>query len=86
MLLGKTHRNNKFCSMEKLYYLREGDFLPEPIESICDSWHRCRTNMIIFLSKNNNLFTSKEEAMRASCAIRSVLSAITAHQGQQAPL
>ena len=72
--------------MENLYYLREGDFLPEPIESICDSWHRSRTNMIIFLSKNNNLFTSKEEAMKASRIIRSVLSAMTAHQGQQEPL
>ena len=66
--------------MEDLYYLREGDFLPEPIESICKSWHRCLDNMIEFLSENNNLFTSKEEANEASRAIRSVLSAIAAHQ------
>ena len=69
--------------MEELYYLREGDFLPEPIESICKSWHRCRANMIEFLSECNNLFASKEEANEASRAIRSVLSAIAAHQGRQ---
>ena len=45
--------------MENLYYLRDGDFLPEPIESICNSWHRCRKNMIEFLSESNNLFASK---------------------------
>lgn len=72
--------------MEELYYLREGDFLPEPIESICKSWHRCRANMIEFLSENNNLFYSKEEAMAASRAVRSLLFAIAAHQGRQAPL
>ena len=72
--------------MEELYYLRDGDFLPEPIESICKSWHRCRANMIEFLSESNNLFASKEEANQASRAIRSVLSAIAAHQGRQAPL
>lgn len=72
--------------MEELYYLREGDFLPEPIESICKNWHRCRANMIEFLSESNNLFASKEEADEASRAIRSVLSAIAAHQGRKAPL
>lgn len=72
--------------MENLYYLCDGDFFPEPIESICKSWHRCRANMIEFLSESNNLFASKEEANEASRAIRSVLSAIAAHQGQQAPL
>ena len=60
--------------MEELYYLREGDFLPELIESICKSWHRCRANMIEFLSESNNLFASKEEAMEASRAVRSLLS------------
>lgn len=72
--------------MEELYYLRDGDFLPEPIESICKSWHRCRKNMIEFLSENNNLFYSKEEAMEASRAVRSLLSTFAARQGQQAPL
>ena len=72
--------------MEEFYYLRDGDFLPEPIESICESWHRCRANMIEFLSESNNLFASKKEANEASRAIRSVLSAIAAHQGRQAPL
>lgn len=74
------------CRMEELYYLREGDFLPEPIESICNSWHRCRANMIEFLSESNNLFASKEDAIEASRAIRSVLSAIAASQGRQEPL
>lgn len=72
--------------MEELYYLREGDFLPEPIGSICKSWHRCRANMIEFLSESNNLFASKEEANEASRAVRSPLFAIAARQGQQAPL
>lgn len=72
--------------MEELYYLREGDFLPEPIESICKSWHRFRENMIEFLYENNNLFDSKEDANEASRAVRSVLSAIAARQGQQTPL
>ena len=72
--------------MEELYYLREGDFLPEQIESICKSWHRCLDNMIEFLSENNNLFASKEEAMEASRAVRSLLSTFAARQGQQAPL
>ena len=72
--------------MEELYYLREGDFLPEPIESICKSWHRCRANMIEFLSESNNLFASKEEEMEASRAVRSLLSTFAARQVQQAPL
>lgn len=72
--------------MEELYYLREGDFLPEPIESICKSWHRFRENMVEFLYENNNLFASKEEAMEASRAVRSLLFDITDRQGQQAPL
>ena len=72
--------------MEGLYYLRDGDFLPEPIESICNSWHCCRKNMIEFLSESNNLFASKEEANEASRAIRSLLSTFAARQGQQAPL
>lgn len=72
--------------MENLYYLREGDFLPEPIESICKSRHRFRENMIEFLYENNNLFDSKEEADEASRAVRSLLFAIAARQGRQEPL
>lgn len=63
-----------FASMEKEYwYLREGDFRPEPIESICNSWHRSRRNIVEFLSQNGNIFTSRKDAEEASRVVRAAL-------------
>lgn len=63
-----------FASMEKEYwYLREGDFRPEPIESICKSWHRSRRSIVEFLSQNGNIFTSRKEAEEASRIVRAAL-------------
>lgn len=66
--------------MKEYWYLREGDFLPEPIDSICKSWKRSRRSIVEFLSVNANIFTSKEDAMHAS---REVRAALIAHQVRQ---
>lgn len=59
--------------MKEYWYLREGDFLPEPIDSICNSWYRSRRSMVKFLSKHANIFTSRDEAEEASRIVREVL-------------
>ena len=60
---------------DRYWYLREGDFLPEPIESMCESWHRSRGSVVEFLSECGNIFTSMEEAAEASRAVRAALIA-----------
>ena len=67
--------------MEKLYYLREGDFLPEPIETLCTAWRRNLDSIVEFLSKNGNIFTTKEDALEASKVVRSALIAHQVRQG-----
>ena len=57
-------------SVQTLWYLREGDFLPERVESFCQTWKREREFAIKFLAGSCNLFSSKEEA---EVAIRSIL-------------
>ena len=57
----------------KYWYLRIGDFLPERIETMCRTWKRCPEHIIEFLAENANIFTSREEAQRASDAVRSML-------------
>lgn len=64
------------------WYLREGDFLPEPIESLCQSWHRSRQSIIAFLSESNNIFHSKESAMKVSQAVRDLLATHRVRQEQ----
>ena len=59
--------------MKEYWYLREGDFRPEPIESICKSWHRSRRSIVEFLSQNGNIFKSKEAAEEASHVVRAAL-------------
>lgn len=63
--------------MKEYWYLREGDFLPEPIDSICKSWKRSRRSVVEFLSASANIFTSKEDAEEASRIVR---AALIAHQ------
>ena len=60
-------------SVQTLWYLREGDFLPERVESFCQTWKREREFAIKFLAGSCNLVSSKEEAEEASLAIRSIL-------------
>jgi len=72
------------CGMKEYWYLREGDFLPEEIGSLCKSWKRSRRSVVEFLSKNANVFTSKEEAMQASREVRAALIAHQARQGRLA--
>ena len=62
---------------KQYWYLREGDFLPEPIDSICNSWYRSRRSMVKFLSEQANIFTSREDAEEASRIVR---AALIAHQ------
>lgn len=68
--------------MKQYWYLREGDFLPEPIDTICNNWHKSRHSIVEFLSSNANVFTSREDAVKASLAVRSALIAHQALQGQ----
>ncbi len=72
--------------MKQYWYLREGDFLPEPIKTLCDNWHRSRHSIVEFLSANANIFTSKEDAMKASRAVRAALITHQALQGQLAEI
>lgn len=69
--------------MKDYWYLREGDFLPEPVSSICDSWHRSQEAMIEFLSQRGNIFTSRQEAQEASDAVLATLFAHQLHQGRR---
>lgn len=71
-----------FCGMEKLWYLRDGDFLPERIDSLCSSWNRSRSEIIKFLSRQGNIFASREEAMEASASVRAALIVHQARQGR----
>lgn len=66
-----------FAPMKEYWYLREGDFRPEPIESICKSWHRSRRSIVEFLSQNGNIFTTRKDAEEASRVVR---AALIAHQ------
>ena len=72
--------------MKKYWYLREGDFLPEPIDSICKSWKRSRRSIVEFLSASANIFTSKEDAEQASRVVRAALIAHQVRQGQVAEI
>lgn len=60
--------------MKEYWYLREGDFLPERIESLCNNWKRSRESIIRFLSESANIFSSKEDALAAYQAVRTVLA------------
>ncbi len=63
--------------MKEYWYLREGDFRPERIDVICESWHRSRRSVVEFLSENGNIFMSKDSAEEASRVVR---AALIAHQ------
>lgn len=63
--------------MKEYWYLREGDFFPEKIESICKEWNRSRRSIVKFLAQSGNVFTSRKEAEEAS---REVRAALIAHQ------
>ncbi|MDE6415884.1 MAG: hypothetical protein K2K68_02505 [Duncaniella sp.] len=67
-----------------LFYLRDGDFLPEPIESFCEAWHCGRERAIEFLANEANLFPSKDEAMEASTELKATLVAHQARRGRLA--
>lgn len=82
-----THRLFRtFARMKHYWYLREGDFLPEQIESLCQSWRRSRRSIVEFLSQSGNIFTSKESAEEASKAVRAALIAHQALQGRLAEI
>lgn len=72
--------------MKQYWYLREGDFFPEPIDTMCDNWHKSRRSVVEFLSANANIFTSKEDALKASKAVRAALIAHQALQGRLAEI
>ncbi len=72
--------------MNQYWYLREGDFLPECIDSLCRSWKRSRRSVVEFLSENANVFTSREDAMKASLAVRAALISHQALQGRLAEI
>ncbi len=72
--------------MKEYWYLREGDFLPESIDSICKSWKRSRHFVVEFLSKNANVFTSREDAEKASHVVRAALISHQALQGHLAEI
>lgn len=62
-----------FASMKEYWYLREGDFRPESIDTIYKNWHRSRRSIVEFLSQNGNIFTSRNDAEEASRVVRAAL-------------
>lgn len=72
--------------MKQYWYLREGDFLPEEIETLCKNWHRCCRHIVEFLSESGNIFESKEEAMQASMKVREVIIIHQVRQGRIAKI
>lgn len=68
--------------MKEYWYLRDGDFLPEKIETLCDNWNRSRMSIIEFLSQNNNLFASRDDALVASNVVRAVLKSLQEPPGR----
>lgn len=69
--------------MQDYWYLREGDFLPEKIEMLCEYWHRSRESVIELLSASGNIFASREDAVSTSDLVR---GALISHQAQTAHL
>lgn len=72
--------------MKEYWYLREGDFLSEPISSLCESWKQSRHSVVEFLAKSGNIFTSREAADEASSVVRAALIAHQVRQGQVAEI
>ena len=72
--------------MKNYWYLREGDFLPEEIGTICKSWKCSRRSIVEFLSASANIFTSREDAEEASRVVRAALIAHQVRQGQIAEI
>lgn len=67
------------------WYLREGDFLPEPASSLFGGKGiSCQAHLDI-LVEAGNLFQSKEEALQASRAVRELLAqrALSAKDGSR---
>lgn len=59
--------------MKEYWYLREGDFRPELIDNLCKSWHKSRRTIVEFLSREGNIFTSRDDADEASRVVRAAL-------------
>ena len=70
---GKT--GNSSIQNTDLWYLREGDFLPEPVSGIFNNRGPGKTG-IKLLKEAGNLFPSKEEATIASEKVREFLCSI----------
>lgn len=67
--------NNRPNDIPDLWYLREGDFLPEPVSGIFNNRGPGKTG-IKLLKEAGNLFPSKEEATIASEKVREFLCSI----------
>lgn len=72
--------------MKEYWYLREGDFLPEEIGTICKSWKRSRHSIVEFLTSVGNIFASRQEAEEASRFVRAALITHQALQGHLAEI
>ena len=59
--------------MKEYWYLREGDFRPEPVETICKNRNQSREEVLRFLSQNGNLFYTARAAEVAASVVRSCL-------------
>ena len=70
---GKT--GNSSIQNPDLWYLREGDFLPEPVSGIFNNRGPGKTG-IKLLKEAGNLFPSKEEATIASEKVREFLCSV----------
>lgn len=73
--ISNKKENNRPNDIPDLWYLREGDFLPEPVSGIFNNRGPGKTG-IKLLKEAGNLFPSKEEATIASEKIREFLCSI----------
>lgn len=60
------------------YYLREGDFLPEPVTSAFGTGIKNRPYSRMLLEESGNIFSTREEAKAVSDKVRALLISLSA--------
>lgn len=79
-LMGKCTREFYKCELPDPveYYLREGDFLPEPVTSAFGTGIKNRPHSRRLLEESGNIFSTREEAKAVSDKVRALLISLSA--------
>ncbi|WP_055096844.1 hypothetical protein [Gabonia massiliensis] len=76
------NRHKGFSSSEQAYYLREGDFLPEPVTNLFSG--ACKDGLPPYwrrlLEDAGNIFNTREEAVYAGVCVRHLLHHLKRHK------